>query len=184
MLAEARKSAAELGVEVTWIQADATDFTLDDRFDAAVCLCEGAFGLLGATDDPVGQPLAILRNLAGALETGAGCLLTVLSAYRLARLHDQAAVESGAFDPLTVAEKSDVPLPGAGGDVHLRERAFVPTELVLLMAQAGLEVTDLWGGTAGNWGARPIELDEYEIMVVGRKVDGPVEPPFPVFERG
>lgn len=54
-------------------------------------------------------------------------------------------------------------------DLHLRERAFVPTELVLLFRMAGLEVLNIWGGTAGNWGRRKIDLDEMEIMVLARK---------------
>jgi hypothetical protein len=35
---------------------------------------------------------------------------------------------------------------------------------------AGLSVTDMWGGTAGNWGRRLLDLDEIEIMVVAWKV--------------
>jgi Na+-translocating ferredoxin:NAD+ oxidoreductase RnfD subunit len=27
----------------------------------------------------------------------------------------------------------------------------------------------IWGGTAGNWGRRPLDLDEMEMMVVARK---------------
>ena len=44
-----------------------------------------------------------------------------------------------------------------------------PTELKLLFEMAGIEVLHLWGGTAGQWGRRQIELDEIEIMVLGRK---------------
>ena len=58
----------------------------------------------------------------------------------------------------------------SAGDVSaLRERAFVPTELVLLFRAAGIEVTHIWGGTAGNWGSGPTDIDEIEIMVVGTK---------------
>ena len=54
-------------------------------------------------------------------------------------------------------------------DAPLRERAFLPTELVLLFRIAGLEVLGLWGGTAGRWGRRPVELDEMEIMVLAQQ---------------
>jgi len=27
----------------------------------------------------------------------------------------------------------------------------------------------MWGGTAGNWGRRPLDLDEIEIMILARK---------------
>jgi cyclopropane fatty-acyl-phospholipid synthase-like methyltransferase len=111
MLGEAKRRAATAGVQVMWIEADATAFTLPEAFDAAVCLCEGAFGLLGSTDDPIGQPLAILRNVAAALKPRAKCLFTVLNGYALARKHAQAAVEQHVFDPLTLSERSEcVPL--------------------------------------------------------------------------
>jgi hypothetical protein len=31
----------------------------------------------------------------------------------------------------------------------------------------------MWGGTAGNWGRRPLDLDEIEIMIVARKTGEP-----------
>jgi hypothetical protein len=51
----------------------------------------------------------------------------------------------------------------------VRERAFVPTELILLLRLAGMSMVSMWGGTAGNWGRRPLDLDEMEIMIVARK---------------
>ena len=51
----------------------------------------------------------------------------------------------------------------------VRERGYVPTELVMLFRLAGLEVEHIGGGTAGNWGWRPIDLDEMEVMVIARK---------------
>ena len=49
----------------------------------------------------------------------------------------------------------------------------MPTELALLFRLAGMSVLDIWGGTAGNWGRRSIDLDEIEIMVVARKTAEP-----------
>jgi len=169
MLEQARANAAEAGVEATWIESDAKSFSLPGQFDAAICLCEGAFGLLGSTDDPIEQPQAIIRNMAEAMKPGARCLLTVLNGYAMARKHSQESVENGQFDPVALAERSDCDVPGAPDVSALRERAFVPTELVLLFGLAGIELTDIWGGTAGNWGRRPIDLDEIEIMLVGKK---------------
>ena len=47
MLSEVRVRAAGAGVAVRWVQADAAMFDLAEGFDASICLCEGAFGLLG-----------------------------------------------------------------------------------------------------------------------------------------
>lgn len=169
MLAEAARNAEAAGVRATWIECDATVYRPDRSFDAVICLCEGAFGLLGQGDDPIRQPLAILRQTSEALKHGARCLFTVLNGYRMARGHTQEEVAEGVFDPLALTERSDVEMPTGGGEVTLRERGFVPTELRLLFTTAGMDVLHLWGGTAGNWGRRPIDLDEMEIMVMGRK---------------
>jgi ubiquinone/menaquinone biosynthesis C-methylase UbiE len=66
MLEQAKKEAQAAGLEVQWRQDDATSFVLSDQFDAVICLCEGAFGLLGRGDDPIGQPSAILRRVEAA----------------------------------------------------------------------------------------------------------------------
>jgi hypothetical protein len=59
------------------------------------------------------------------------------------------------------------------GDPAVRERGFVATELTLLFRVAGLSVVNMWGGTAGNWGRRTLDLDEYEIMIVATKTAEP-----------
>jgi len=105
-----------------------------------------------------------------ALKPGGRCLFTVLSACAMIRRHTPADAANGVFDPHTMTEVSDCrPLGSSTGPITLRERGFVPTELRLLFSTVGLEVEHLWGGTAGNWGRRPLELDEMEIMVVARR---------------
>jgi SAM-dependent methyltransferase len=172
MLAEARRHAQAAGVRVDWRQEDATRFALASEFDAVICLCEGACGLLASGDDPIAQPLAILRNVSRALKPCARCLFTVLNGCALIRKHIQADVKGGLFDPATLSERSECAPPGSGHAAPIRERGFVPTELVLLFAVAGMNVLGLWGGTAGAWGKRPLELDEIEIMVLAAKADG------------
>jgi hypothetical protein len=39
----------------------------------------------------------------------------------------------------------------------------------MLFGQVGFKVQHIWGGTAGNWGRRKINLDEIEIMVIAEK---------------
>jgi SAM-dependent methyltransferase len=168
MLAQARTRAESAGVAVEWVLADATDFDLGRRFDAVVCLCEGAMGLLGSTDDPLAQPLAVLRCVAASLEPGGGCVFTVLNGYALARGATPESVAAGDFDPLALAVRSEITSPDPSAP-PLRERGFVPTELTLLFDVAGLAVDHVWGGTAGSWGRRPPELDEIELMVVAHR---------------
>jgi SAM-dependent methyltransferase len=172
MLAEADKAAQEAGVKITWVQADANKFRLRRKFDAAICLCEGAFGLLGKTDHFIGHDLAILQNIGFALKRGSGLILTVPNGFNKIRKYTQKDVEEGRFDPLTLTETFPMEWDTSSGpeSVVVRERGYVPTELTLLFNRAGFKVEHVWGGTAGNWGRRSVELDEIEIMIVGRKL--------------
>lgn len=169
MLKQAKDKASAAGVHVLWRHDDATTFVVGEPFDGVICLCEGAFGLLGRGDDAIGQPLAILRRVAAAMHPSAKCLFTVLNAFAMTRRYSNEEVVQNIFDPLSLTERSDCLPSGAAPDNHLRERGFVPTELILLFQMAGLQVLNIWGGTAGNWGHRRIDLDEMEIMVLARK---------------
>lgn len=171
MLAEAEKAAGKAGVEVEWIHADATQFKPGKLFDAAICLCEGAFGLLGKDDDPVEQGLSILRNINRALKPDAKLMMTVLNGLALIRKYKQEDVEKGVFDPIALAGSCpmEYDIPEGKRSVTVRERGFTPTELKLMLDRTGFEADHIWGGTAGNWGRRKIDLDEIEIMIIGTK---------------
>ena len=87
------------------------------------------------------------------------------------RQASQEDVENGRFDPVTLVEVYTVEwgTPQGKKSLQVRERSYVPTELAMLLRQAGFVVEHLWGGTAGDWGRRKIQLDEMEVMVVARK---------------
>jgi cyclopropane fatty-acyl-phospholipid synthase-like methyltransferase len=171
MLAEAEKAAGEAGVIVEWIKSDATQFKSEKLFDAAICLCEGAFGLLGKDGDAIEYNLSILRNINQALKPGGKLILTAINGLALVRKYSQKDVESGRFDPDTLAEvyPTEYDTPDGKKSLMVRERGFVPTELVLMLRLAGFETRNIWGGTAGKWGRRKLELDEMEIMVIATK---------------
>lgn len=40
MLARAKAAARSAGVNVNWVHSDATSFSLPDKYDGAICLCE------------------------------------------------------------------------------------------------------------------------------------------------
>lgn len=173
MLDKAAEAARAAGVTANWIHADATHFSLPGKYDAAICLCEGAFGLLAQSDDPIEQPLSILSNISRSLKTQAKVIFTVLNAAAMIRRYSNQDVANGHFDPFKMVESSEhAPREGLPA-IAVRERAFVGTELVLLSRLAGLSVINIWGGTAGNWGRRLLDLDEIEIMVVARKTGEP-----------
>jgi len=145
---------------------------LPEKYDA-LCLCEGAFGLLSQEGDSIDQPLAILRNVSHSLKPQAKTVFTVLNATAILRKYRNEDVAAGRFDPMTMVESSEYSPRAGWPPIPVRERAFVPTELVLLFGLAGMSVVNMWGGTAGNWGRRRLDLDEIEIMVVACKAAEP-----------
>ncbi len=172
MLVEAKEAAQKVGVTVTWIRADATKFKSDTKFDAAICLCEGAFGLLNTDENPIEHDLSILANIKRALKVGAKLILTAPNGFQKIRKYNQEDVRQGKFDPLTTVETFALEWEIPSGEQHVavRERGDIPTELTSLLSQTGFETENIWGGTAGNWGHRTVDLDEIEIMVVAKKL--------------
>lgn len=173
MLAQAKEKAKEAGLEVNWIKANAVDFVSPEPLDAAICLCEGAFCLMGMDEDPEEHDLAILHNIYNSIKPGARFVLTALNGLAKIRKFDEQHVDQGVFDPISLTEtfKMELDTPEGKQHVMVRERGYVPTELKFLFSNAGFETEHIYGGTAGNWGRRRVDLDEIEIMVVGRKVE-------------
>lgn len=172
MLLEAQKMATEANVNVKWVHCDAVKYTPTKTFDAVICLCEGAFGLVGRDDEPVEHDLAILKNISDALKPKGRFILTTLNAYSKIRNLTQEDVDSGRFNPVTMVEHymDEWDLPEGKKQVEVKERRYLPFELRQMFAQVGLRVENIWGGTLGKWEKRQsINLDEIEIMVVATK---------------
>ncbi len=171
MLAQAKAYAEKEKIKVELIQADATNFQLPQQFDHAISLCEGSIGLLGDADDPCKRDLAILKNIYNCLKPGARFLLTVLNGFKKAREHTAEDVKNGVFDPvhLITYEKMNVEESGKTTEMTFREKGFTPGELHHLLSRAGFNILHLWGGTAGAWHKKQLDLDEYEIMVLAEK---------------
>jgi 2-polyprenyl-3-methyl-5-hydroxy-6-metoxy-1,4-benzoquinol methylase len=173
MLAEARKRAAQAALDVEWVHADASRFSVERRFDAAICLCEGAFGLLGSGDDPHQHELAILRCIRAAIRPGARLILTALNGLAKIRKASQEDIQAGRFDHMSLVETFTLDYEAADGrrTITLRERGFVPSELRLMLEVTGFQVEHVYGGTAGDWNRGPVKLDEIELMAIARRSD-------------
>ena len=171
MLAEARRAAQEAGVSLDLVHEDATKMSFERPFDAALCLCEGAFALLGQTDDPQEHDLAILRCIHAALKPGARLILGTLNAMEKIRRLTKEDIAAGKFDTVTLVETHTLEedTPEGRKSFVLRERGYVATELALMLRLVGFKVEHVWGSTAGNWRREPPDPDEMELMVVARK---------------
>jgi ubiquinone/menaquinone biosynthesis C-methylase UbiE len=171
MLAKADQAANDAGVEVVLVQADATKMSFESRFDAAICLCEGSFGLLGQDDDPLVHDLEILKHIHAALKPGAKLILNALNGAEKLRRCTNDEVKSGRFDPFYLIEwfTMEYDTPDGKKSVEVRERAYIASELMLMLKLAGFDILHVWGSTAGNWRKGPLELDEMEMMLVAVK---------------
>lgn len=166
MLSQARAKQQAAGLEVEWINADLTEWSSPPVFDAAISLCEGGMGLIDQDQDGLEHDLTILRNIAGALKPRAPFLMTALNGYAVIRRMQDAHVENGAFDPVSMNlyHIDEMQLPEGVVEMKVKERLFIPPEMIAMLFSAGFVPKQVWGGTAGEWGKRPLKLDEIEAM--------------------
>lgn len=164
-----------LGGSASFERVDARSLELDAEFDAAISLCQGAFGLAGMPGGPV--PVIdpdgeILVGMARALRPGGRLAVSAFSAYfQVRHLEDTDAFDAdhGVNHERTVLRGED------GGDLEtdLWTSCFTPRELRLLARLAGLEVEALWSVTPGRYGRRTPVIGEPEFLLVARcPVDG------------
>jgi cyclopropane fatty-acyl-phospholipid synthase-like methyltransferase len=171
MLDRARAYAQQEKVNLELIKADAVNFQLPQQFDHAISLCEGSIGLIGDHEEPGERDLHILQNISRALKPGGKLLMTVLNGLKKIREHGRDDIEKGIFDPVNLVTLETMPVKMDGKEINrqFREKGFTGGELHHLLKRAGLDILELWGGTAGSWNKQELDPDEYEIMVIARR---------------
>jgi len=170
MLEVAEEKALAHGVEVHWIQADATQFSLSG-FDMVLCLCEGAVGLIEKGEDAEAHDAAIFKNIAASLKPNGAFVMTALNGYSVIRQMKDDFIAEGRFDPDTMISNytDEWDLPEGLTLMTIHERLFIAPEVVRMLREAGFVVDHIFGGTAGHWARRFLSLDEVEAMFVCRK---------------
>jgi hypothetical protein len=138
----------------------------DGEFDAAISLCQGAFGLIGGADDGDKE---VLAGMARAVKPATGTVaVSAFSAYFQLRWLD----ESNHFDAEAGVnhERTTVKDPqGAGAEFDLWTTCFTPRELRLLAAAAGLEVRHLWSVSPGAYARQAPTIDTPEFLLVATR---------------
>jgi len=161
---------------VTFERADARALAFDREFDAAISLCQGAFGLQGgpaAADAGAGaaEPTtdaAVLAGIGRALRPGGVAAVSAFSSYFQVR-HLVAPTtfdaDAGVAHELTTIRDES----GVEADGHLWTTCFTPRELRLLATGAGLEAVAVWSVEPGRYSRRPPDLDHPEHLLVARR---------------
>jgi SAM-dependent methyltransferase len=161
-------AAADAPPGATFRRADARALDLDAEFDAAVSLCQGAFGLTGGPGAPLDGDGAVLAGIAQALRPGGRVAVSAFSAYFQVRfLEDQDRFDAEAGVNHERTEVRDE--AGTVAEVDLWTTCFTPRELRLLAAASGLVVEHVWSVTPGAYAAAVPATDAPELLLVARR---------------
>lgn len=173
MLAQARKAAEQAAVEIDWVHSNAMDYKVAQKFDAALCLCEGAMSLLDPEEDPHHHDLTILKNIYQDLKSGGKFILTTLNALEKIARYINGELTADNFDLYTLVETETISIETDQGmrEYTVREKGYTVGELKLILRLAGFKVQQVWGGTAGSWNRKPLSPSEIEIMVIAEKAE-------------
>jgi SAM-dependent methyltransferase len=147
----------------TFERLDARKLTFDGEFDAAICLCQGAFGLM--TVD--GEDGAVLAGIATALQPGGRLALSAFNAYFAVKHHHEATFDA---DLGIAQERTEVRDPdGRPIDVDLWTSCYTPRELRLLLYRHGLAVERISSVEPGSYGDDPPTAESPEFLVIAQK---------------
>ena len=152
----------------TFVRADARALTFDAEFDAAISLCQGAFGLAGGPGTPLDGDGEVLDSIARALRPGGRAAVSAFSAYFQVRwLEDTDTFDARAGVNHEVTEVRDE--GGVSVPVDLWTTCFTPRELRLLAARAGLRVRAIWSVTPGAYAEQDPSVDSPEFLLVAER---------------
>jgi SAM-dependent methyltransferase len=146
----------------TFERLDARALPFVAEFDAALSLCQGAFGLV--TGD--GEDLLVLAGMARALKPGGRLAVSAFNAYFQVRFGE------GTLDAATGVNHERTEVRDETGEpkaVDLWTHCFTPTELRTLVDAAGLRLDAIWSVEPGAYRAAAPTVDTAEYLVVATK---------------
>ena len=162
-IALAREAAAREQLSARFDVGDVRNLEYDGEFDAAICLCQGGFGLLGGRDE-----IPVFAMIVNAVRPGGALAVTALHAPFAVRFLE----EGETFDAATgvLHERSEVRNgDGEHRDFDLWTTCFTARELELLAALAGVDVIGIYGVAPGEYRAARPDLEARELLLVGRR---------------
>lgn len=149
---------------------DARNLAFDSEFDAAISLCQGAFGLSGpgSPEATLAGDLAVLGSMGKALMPEGLAAVTAFSSYFQVRFLE----ESDEFDAATGTnhEMTEIRNPaGEATTTDLWTTCMTPRELRLMAMTVGLDVEACFSVEPGRYESRSPDLDSPEFLLIARR---------------
>lgn len=171
----ARDMAVSAGVAdlTDFRRADARDFDLGGIADAAISLCQGAFGLGGRPTPGDPQNLvadeSVLGSIRKSLRPGGRVAVSAFSAYFQVRWLE----DSDDFDAATAVNHEWTEFRDGEGntvDGELWTTCYTPRELRMLAERAGLVIDGIVSVSPGNYTMSEPTIDTQEFLLLARRV--------------
>jgi SAM-dependent methyltransferase len=147
----------------TFERLDARALPFEEQFDAAICLCQGAFGL--TVDE--GDDDAIVAGIARALVPGGALALSAFNAYFAVKYHVDAT-----FDAATGVshERTEIRNEAGGAiETDLWTCCYTPRELRAILVRHGLVVDRISSVEPGAYKSSPPTIESAEFLVVAHR---------------
>lgn len=132
-------------------------------FDAVICLCQGAFGLMTAS----GHDETVVAGMASALRSGGRLALSAFSSYFVVRHWEGADFDA---DTGVNHERTEIrDEEGRAIETSLWTGCYTPRELRLLCAAHGLRVDSVSSVEPGAYSLDPPTADTAEFLVLATR---------------
>jgi SAM-dependent methyltransferase len=159
-------AAQDAPTGATFERLDARSMRFDEEFDAVICLCQGAFGMMTADGDDA----AVVGGMSRALREGGRLALSAFNAYFAVKYHDDAV-----FDAATGVSHERTEIRSEAGQVRtvdLWTGCYTPRELRLLLGGHGFTVDSIASVEPGAYGtaAPTVESPEYLVQATRRQL--------------
>ena len=139
---------------------DARAMTFESEFDVAICLCQGAFGLMTAG----GHDIDVLTGIRRALKANGTLALSAFNAYFAVKYFEEAVFDaaSGVNHERTEVRNQDGEVLGA----DLWTGCYTPRELRLMLEKAKMNVRDIFSVDPGAYANAVPSLETSEYLVI------------------
>ena len=139
---------------------DARAMTFESEFDVAICLCQGAFGLMTAG----GHDIDVLTGIRRALTATGTLALSAFNAYFAVKYFEEAVFDaaSGVNHEKTEVRNQDGEVLGA----DLWTGCYTPRELRLMLEKAKMNVRDIFSVDPGAYANAVPSLETSEYLVI------------------